>query len=91
MSTNIGENIVKYRKLNGVSQKYLASLLGVSAQGLLKIEKGKVSPRAKVLEKLIDVLSITPNQLFGVEQISEEKDCIWRTESKAKSETKTRV
>ena len=72
MSNKIGENIVKYRKMNGISQKYLASKMGISVQGLLKIEKGTVSPKADTIEKVIEVLCITPNQLFGVEQITEE-------------------
>ena len=69
---NIGEKIVQYRKINGISQKNLAKLLGISPQGLLKIEKGIVSPRAGTLEKIIKVLCITPNQLFGVEEVQEE-------------------
>jgi len=72
----VGKNIIKYRKLNGISQKHLASAIGVSSQGLLKIEKGKVSPRTKTLEKIIDVLCITPNQLFGVDQITEDNSSI---------------
>ena len=56
--------------LSCMSQKYLAAMIGISAQGLLKIEKGLVSPRAKTIEKTAEVLCITPNQLFGVEEIS---------------------
>ena len=68
----IGANIRAIRRLNGMTQKYLAAKLGISAQGLNKIEMGKVSPRVETVEKVIDVLCITPNQLFGVEQITEE-------------------
>ena len=72
MENTLGYNIVRYRKINGISQKYLASAIGMSQQGLLKIEKGMASPTARTLEKIIGVLCITPNQLFGVEQITEE-------------------
>ena len=72
MNNTIGANILKYRKMNGMSQQYLAGILGISSQGLLKIEKGMVSPRTKTVEKICDTLCITPNQLFGVEDISEE-------------------
>jgi Predicted transcriptional regulators len=72
MSGNIGENIVKCRKLNGMSQCYLAKRIGLSSQGLFKIEKGLVSPRVATLEKIMIVLSITPNQIFGIERIDEE-------------------
>ena len=68
----IGENIVKYRKLNGMSQKYLANALNITQQGLFKIEKGQANPRSNTIEKIIEVLGITPNQLFGVEEIKED-------------------
>ena len=76
MNTSVGANIVKYRKINGISQKYLAKVVGISSQGLLKIEKGQVSPKAETIEKIISALSITPNQLFGVEQVTEDNSNI---------------
>ena len=76
MKKEVGANIAKCRKLNGISQKYLASKIGISSQGLYKIEKGIVSPRAATLEKIMLVLCITPNQLFGIEQITEENNNI---------------
>ena len=76
MSESVGENIVKCRKLNGMSQTYLASKVGISKQGLLKIEKGMVSPRAETLDKIMNALCITPNQLFGAEQITEKNSSI---------------
>ena len=76
MSKNVGENIVKYRKINGISQGYLARRVGISSQGLLKIEKGIVSPRSETLIKIIEALGITPNQLFGMEQITEDNSNI---------------
>ena len=72
MSKHIGENIAKCRKLNGISQNYLARRVGISSQGLLKIEKGKVSPKADTLEKIMHALCVTPNQIFGKEQITED-------------------
>jgi len=76
MNTNIGENIVKCRKINGISQQFLASKVGISKQGLLKIEKGLASPRAETLERIMKELCITPNQLFGAEQITEDNGSI---------------
>jgi Predicted transcriptional regulator with C-terminal CBS domains len=72
ITENIGEKIVKYRKANGISQTYLASKIGISNQGLLKIEKGHTSPRTDTVRKILDALCITPNQLFGTEEINEE-------------------
>ena len=72
MKSLIGENVVKFRKMNGMSQKYLAEQIGLSSQGLSKIEKGIASPRGMTIEKIMDVLAVTPNQLFGVEEMTEE-------------------
>ena len=71
MNNKVGANIVKYRKINGMSQKYLANLIGISCQGLHKIEKGEASPRTGTIEKICESLCITPNQLFGVDEINE--------------------
>lgn len=76
MKSIIGENIVKCRKINGITQKYLARKIGISSQGLLKVEKGQVSPRAKTLESIMDIFCISPNQLFGIEEITEENSSI---------------
>ena len=76
MCENIGKNIVKYRKLNGMSRNHLADRIGISQQGLFKIEKGMVNPRANTIEKIITALCITPNQLFGTEQITEDNNSI---------------
>ena len=78
MNNYVGANIKKYRKLNGISQKFLAEAIGLSAQGLFKIEKGLVSPRAQTLERIIEVLCITPNQIFGMEEINEKNGDILR-------------
>ena len=68
MDNNIGKNIAIYRKSKGVLQKYLAKQSGISVQGLHKIEKGLANPRVDTLAKIIEVLAITPNQVFGVEE-----------------------
>ena len=76
MNNKIGASIVKYRKINGMSQKFLAKELGISSQGLLKIEKGIVNPRSNTVAKICEILCITPNQLFGIEQIEEKNSSI---------------
>ena len=76
ITDNIGERIVKYRKLNGISQTYLASEIGISKQGLLKIEKGQTSPRVDTILRILEALCVTPNQLFGVEEIKDNNKSI---------------
>ena len=79
MKSTIGANIVKIRKLNGISQKYLAEKIGMSSQGLLKIEKGAVSPKADTLKRISETLCVTPNQLFGIDEVNEDNSSIlWR-------------
>jgi Predicted transcriptional regulators len=73
MNNEIGASIVKCRKINGMSQKFLAKEVGLSSQGLFKIEKGMVNPRSDTVAKICEILCITPNQLFGVEQIEKKK------------------
>ena len=72
MNTTLANNIVKYRKLNGISQKYLAMKVGISSQGLSKIEKGLVSPKVDTIEKILQALCLSPNQLFGLDPIIED-------------------
>ena len=76
MSNEIGASIVKCRKINGMSQKFLANELGLSIQGLFKIEKGIVNPRSNTVIKICEILCITPNQLFGVDRIGEKNSTI---------------
>ncbi len=64
----IGSNIIKYRRKRAISQKELASLIDMTPQSLLKVEKGLVNPKADTLEKIMEALRITPNQLFGAEE-----------------------
>jgi Predicted transcriptional regulators len=78
MNNEIGASIVRYRKINGMSQKFLASELGISSQGLLKIEKGIVNPRSNTVVKICEILCITPNQLFGLENIEDNRSLIER-------------
>ena len=78
MNNEIGMSIVKYRKINGISQKFLAKEVGLSSQGLLKIEKGKVNPKSNTIAKICEILCITPNQLFGLENIEDNRSLIER-------------
>lgn len=66
--TTIGQNIIKYRRKRELSQKELAELVDMTPQSLLKVEKGLVNPKADTLEKIMEALRITPNQLFGAEE-----------------------
>lgn len=68
MSNHIGKNIVAIRKQKNISQKELAKTIGITAQGLLKIEKGLVDPKTETLEKIIQALNISANELYTEEE-----------------------
>jgi len=56
--TTIGENIIKNRETNEVSQSKLAILSDVDRAYLGKIEQGKVNPSLKILHKIAVALGI---------------------------------
>ena len=65
----IGKNIEKYRKRKNLMQKELATLLGVTPQAVSNYESDVSSPKESILFKMLDVLEITPNELFtGIDE-----------------------
>ncbi|MBL1231033.1 helix-turn-helix domain-containing protein [Enterococcus sp. BWB1-3] len=65
MSNHIGENIVIIRKKKKISQKSLAKAVGITPQSLLKIEKGHVNPKSETLEKIMQALNVSANELYS--------------------------
>lgn len=59
------KNLVSLRKKKGLSQEQLASKLGVSRQSVSKWETGISQPELPNIEKICEVLEITPNELMG--------------------------
>ena len=60
----IGSDISKIRKIRGYSQTLLASKIGVSNKHLNMIEHGKVYPSWKLLDKILEALSIDIGFIF---------------------------
>ncbi|WP_020008121.1 helix-turn-helix domain-containing protein [Salinicoccus albus] len=61
-------NCVKeYRKKNNYSQEYLASLLKVSRQTVISIEKGKFYPSLELSFKLARLFEVNIEDLFKYE------------------------
>ena len=58
-------NIKKARELRGLSQKYIAMSLGVSAPSVSAWEKGKSKPTAQNLDKLSQLLNVSVDYLLG--------------------------
>ena len=67
----IGENIKKYRKLNGLSQEVLGELIGKSARTIQRYEKGEINIPSNVLEDLSKIFRI--DIIYFLEQEAENK------------------
>ena len=63
----LGNNIQTIRKYRGMKQQELADAIGINMQSLSKIERGVNYPTFDTLEKIMDVLGVTPNELLSGE------------------------
>lgn len=63
----LGENIQIIRKHRGMKQQELANKIGINMQSLSKIERGLNYPAYETLEKIMEVLDVTPNELLSGE------------------------
>ncbi len=66
----IGQNILKYRKEAKMTQAQLADKLGVTYQAVSQWENGTTMPDIMSLPAIAEALSITLNQLFGLDEIT---------------------
>ncbi len=67
----IGNNIKKYRNFKHLTLEKLAEKVGISYQNISKIENGRSFFKAETLEKICEVLDVTPAQLVSVEDLPE--------------------
>lgn len=65
---NIGKNIAKYRKINGLTQEELGIKLGVSNQAVSKWESEVSMPDISLLPQIADALNISLNDIYGIEK-----------------------
>ncbi len=62
---NIGKNITKLRKLQGLTQDELAEKLFVTRQTVSGWENGRTQPSLDILGELADVLKCSPLDIIG--------------------------
>ncbi|HWY10583.1 MAG TPA: helix-turn-helix transcriptional regulator [Bacteroidia bacterium] len=60
----IGENIVKFRKIKGLTSQDLGYLCDIDKSQLGKIEKGKINVTVKTLIKIANELGISLKELI---------------------------
>jgi transcriptional regulator with XRE-family HTH domain len=61
----LGENIRKYRKIKGLTQKQLASKAGISENSITRYESGTRSPDFPILDGIADALGCNLIDLIG--------------------------
>ena len=69
---NIGKFIAKCRKEKNMTQQELADKIGVTDRAISHWENGRRLPDYSLIKKLCDILSISINELFYGEEISNE-------------------
>ncbi len=70
----LGKKIKERRRARGYSQEHLAELLNISQRTLSGIECGENFLTSKTLDKIIEVMKITPSELFDVEYMQDNDD-----------------
>lgn len=91
LQKQISENIIKYRKLNDISQVELAQMLEYSNKSVSKWERGLGIPDIFVLYKLSVIFGISVSELIGQNELSKAtKELIKKTEKDKKEQRKAK-
>lgn len=61
----LGENILKLRKENGLTQEKLASMIGVSFQAVSRWENGTAYPDIELIPKIASIFQVSIDSLLG--------------------------
>lgn len=69
IKTELGRKIKRMRQNRGFTQEQLAEAVDISQRTLSGIEIGENFVSAETLDKLINVLNITPDELFSVSHL----------------------
>ena len=74
MSKRLNMNIRNFRIFKGLTQEDLANRIGKSKNVISNWERGDNSPDIDCIEKICNIMGVTPNQLFGWEPYKEYED-----------------
>jgi len=67
MNTRIGMRIRTLRTSKGISQEAIADMLHISQSAYSRIENGESNNWVNLIEKICNVLNVTPEELFTSE------------------------
>ena len=65
----IAQNLIKYRKENGLTQQELADRLNYSDKSISKWERGEGVPDIYILKQIAELYNVTVNDIIGMEKI----------------------
>lgn len=77
----LGEKIKRLRKRRGLTQEQLAELIDISPRNYSNIELGITYPKSETLEKIIQALNTTTQELFANDHIKTNKEFIEKINS----------
>ena len=88
----LGEKIKRVRKNRGITQEQLAEMIDISPRSLSNIEVGGCFVKSETLEKIIEALNITTEELFANEHIKSNIELLKEIDiylNKVKNDNKT--
>ncbi len=65
INKKIGENIKKYRQLNGLTQEELSKKLEIAPNTLSNYENGNREPSNDIISRIADIFNISIDELYG--------------------------
>ncbi len=68
----LGKRVRLFRKIKGYSQETFAEKIGIATNTLSSIETGNAFMTAPTLEKICNILEVTPKELFSFDDESED-------------------
>lgn len=91
VNKKISENMIIYRKLNGLTQAELAECIGYSNKSVSKWERGEGVPDISTLLSISEVMGITVSELIGQTEMSKDTaEKIKSNEKNKKNEEKSK-
>lgn len=73
---SFGEKLKRLRKSKNLTQEQLAEMIDIDPRNLSRIEVGLSFVKAETLEKILDALDITTEQLFANDHIKNSEELL---------------
>ena len=73
---SLGEKIKRLRKKRNMTQEKLAELVDISPRNLSKIEVGDCFVKAETLERLLNALDVSSEELFANDYIKNKEELL---------------